>query len=137
MGKMNLDQVIEAPKSQYMNEGMQAYFRDFLNEQKCALLEAMDADMTSIAGGEVTLDVVDRATSEESTFMNLRHLERRTKLLRKIEAALMRLEDGSFGYCELTGEPIGVARLLIRPTATLSIEAKERQEHFERIEGDD
>jgi DnaK suppressor protein len=81
-------------------------------------------------------DPADRATLEEEHALELRARDRERKLLKKVEAALLRIEDGSYGYCEETGEPIGVARLLARPTATLSIEAQERREMKQKMFGE-
>jgi len=78
-------------------------------------------------------DEADRATLEEEHALALRVRDREDKLLAKIEAALRRIEDGSYGYCEETGEPIGLPRLLARPTATLSIEAQERRERRQKL----
>jgi DnaK suppressor protein len=82
-------------------------------------------------------DLVDRASSETDRSLELRTRDRQRKLISKIEAALRRIEDGSYGYCEDTGEPIGLARLDARPTATLSLEAQERHERRERVHRDD
>ena len=82
-------------------------------------------------------DVVDRASSETDRAIELRARDRQRKLISKIDAALRRIEDGSYGYCEETGEPIGVGRLEARPTATLSLEAQERHERRERVHRDD
>ncbi len=82
-------------------------------------------------------DVVDRASSESDRAIELRARDRQRKLISKIDAALRRIEDGSYGYCEETGEPIGLGRLEARPTATLSVEAQERHERRERVHRDD
>jgi DnaK suppressor protein len=82
-------------------------------------------------------DLADRATSETDRSLELRTRDRQRKLISKIDEALRRIEDGSYGYCEETGEPIGLARLDARPIATLSLEAQERHERRERIHRDD
>ena len=82
-------------------------------------------------------DVADRASSETDRAIELRARDRQRKLISKIDAALRRIEDGSYGYCEETGEPIGVGRLDARPIATLSVEAQERHERRERVHRDD
>jgi DnaK suppressor protein len=82
-------------------------------------------------------DLADRATSETDRALELRTRDRQRKLIGKIEAALRRIDDGSYGYCEDTGEPIGLARLDARPIATLSLEAQERHERRERVHRDD
>ena len=82
-------------------------------------------------------DLADRATSETDRALELRTRDRQRKLISKIDAALRRIEDGSYGWCEETGEPIGLARLEARPIATLSVEAQERHERRERVHRDD
>jgi DnaK suppressor protein len=82
-------------------------------------------------------DLVDRASSEADRALELRTRDRQRKLISKIDDALRRIEEGSYGYCEETGEPIGIARLEARPTATLSVEAQERHERRERVHRDD
>jgi DnaK suppressor protein len=82
-------------------------------------------------------DLADRASSETDRALELRTRDRQRKLISKIDEALRRIEDGSYGYCEETGEPIGVARLDARPIATLSLEAQERHERRERVHRDD
>ncbi len=85
---------------------------------------------------EITTDPSDRATLEEEYTLELRTRDRERKLLKKVEKSLRMIEDGSYGYCEETGEPIGVPRLLARPMATLSIEAQERRERVQKLYGD-
>jgi DnaK suppressor protein len=82
-------------------------------------------------------DLVDRASSESDRALELRTRDRQRKLISKIDEAIMRIDDGSYGYCEETGEPIGLPRLEARPTATLTIEAQERHERSERVHRDD
>ena len=82
-------------------------------------------------------DLADRASSETDRALELRTRDRQRKLISKIDSALRRIEDGSYGYCEETGEPIGLARLEARPSATLSVEAQERHERRERVHRDD
>ena len=81
-------------------------------------------------------DPADRATIEEEHALELRTRDRERKLLKKVQAALKRIEDGEYGYCEETGDPIGVARLMARPTATLSLEAQQRRELKQKMYGD-
>ena len=85
---------------------------------------------------EITTDPSDRATLEEEYTLELRTRDRERKLLKKVEKSLRLIEDGSYGWCEETGEPIGVPRLLARPTATLSLEAQERRERVQKLYGD-
>ncbi len=125
-----------APSSdeEYMNERQLAYFRDKLLAWRDALLEEVQGTLDGLrdtAHHEVG-DDVDRATREADQALELRTRDRCRKLVRKIDQALARIEDGSYGYCEETGEPIGLARLEARPVATLSVEAQERREIKER-----
>jgi DnaK suppressor protein len=117
-----------------MNERQLAYFRDKLLAWREALLEEAQGTLDGLrdtAHHEVG-DDVDRATREADQALELRTRDRCRKLVRKIDQALARIEDGSYGYCEETGEPIGLARLEARPVATLSVEAQERREIKER-----
>ena len=84
----------------------------------------------------VVPDPADRATSEEEHALELRTSDRERKLLKKVQAAIKRIDDGDYGYCEETGDPIGVARLMARPTATLSLEAQQRRELKQKMYGD-
>jgi len=97
-----------------------------------------NADQTTNNLRETTIvpDPADRATIEEEHALELRTRDRERKLLKKVRAALKRIEDGDYGYCEETGDPIGVARLLARPTATLSLEAQQRRELKQKMYGD-
>lgn len=118
----------------YMSPRQLAYFRRQLLQWQEELLAESQRTMQSLRDDnhpEVG-DEADRAAREEMQALELRTRERYRKLLAKIDAALERIADGSFGYCEETGEPIGVGRLLARPIATLSVEAQERHEQRER-----
>lgn len=125
-------QIRRAPKKHYMNKEQLEFFRGLLKEQKVEaenhLLEAKGN--LSHAGREN--DDLDKAQIEEENRLMLRIVERETKLMRKIEFALRRMHTGEYGYCEVTGEAIGVERLLIRPTATMSADEKLLQEQMER-----
>jgi DnaK suppressor protein len=120
----------------YMNEEQLAFFRQRLLDMKAQLL--LSATQTAETLRELTnpSDPADRATLEEEHGRELRARERESKLLAKIESALHRIDDGSYGYCEETGEPIGLGRLLARPTASLSIDAQERRERVQKTIGD-
>lgn len=118
----------------YMSPRQLAYFRHQLIQWQDELLAESQRTLQSLRD-DTHLDVgdeADRATREELQALELRSRERYRKLLAKIDDALERIADGSFGYCEETGEPIGVGRLLARPIATLSVEAQERHEQRER-----
>lgn len=114
------------PQREYFRARLIAWKRDLLLEGKSALTQLqVNADNQA--------DDIDRAATQTERELALRAGERRNNLLRKIEQALARIEDGSYGYCEETGEPIGLRRLEARPIATLSIEAQEKHERRERV----
>lgn len=122
----------------FMNERQQEYFRLKLLAWKAEILEESRATIASLQEDSPPLpDLADRATSETDRGLELRTRDRQRKLIAKIDAALRRIEDGSYGYCEETGEPIGLSRLEARPIATLSLEAQERHERRERVHRDD
>ena len=121
-----------------MNERQQEYFRRKLLDWRSEILREAKFTLEHLAERERNHpDLTDRATSEADHAIELRARDRQRKLIAKIDAALLRIEDGSYGYCEETGEPIGLRRLDARPIATLSIEAQERHERRERIHRDD
>ena len=105
-----------------------AFFRNLLEIKRASLLRAAHETMNHLQEFEPTSDVSDRASLEEDHFLEFRVRDRERKHLHAIDEALARIQDGSYGICEQTGEMIGIARLLVRPTATLSIEAQEQQE---------
>ena len=122
----------------FMSERQLEYFRTKLQAWKDDILrEARGTVIHLQAETENHPDLVDRASSESDRALELRTRDRQRKLIAKIDSALRRIEDGSYGYCEETGEPIGLARLDARPTATLSLEAQERHERRERVHRDD
>jgi DnaK suppressor protein len=122
----------------FMNERQVQYFREkLLNWKEDILREARETLSHLQAETENHPDIADRASSETDRSLELRTRDRQRKLISKIDDALRRIEDGSYGYCEDTGEPIGVARLEARPIATLSLEAQERHERRERVHRDD
>jgi DnaK suppressor protein len=122
----------------FMNERQRLYFRqkleswrdDILKESKETLVHLQDEN-------NVLPDIADRASTETDRSLELRTRDRQRKLISKIELALKRIEDGSYGFCEETGEPISLRRLDARPIATLSLEAQERHERRERVYRDD
>jgi DnaK suppressor protein len=128
--------LLQAPEKDYMNEAQLAFFRQRLLELRAQLLNNADDTGQHLRENEVTTDPSDRATLEEEYTLELRTRDRERKLLKKIEKSIKLIDDGSYGYCEETGEPIGVARLLARPTATLSLEAQERRERVQKLYGD-
>jgi DnaK suppressor protein len=122
----------------FMNERQQDYFRQKLLAWKNDLLKEANATLQLLQDeNQNQPDFMDRASSETDRALELRARDRARKLIVKIDAALRRIEDGTYGYCEETGEPISIKRLEARPIATLSIEAQERRERFERLYRDE
>ncbi len=129
-------QLLAAAAKDYMNEDQLAFFRQRLLDLKRELLANVRDTSEHLRETEAASDPSDRATQEEEQAIELRTRDRERKLLKKIEEALSRIDDGTYGFCNETGEPIGVRRLLARPTATLTIEAQERRERMQRMFGD-
>lgn len=122
----------------FMNDRQREYFRRKLRDWKEEIIRDSELTLTAMqSDSDSHPDLVDRASSEGDRAIELRARDRQRKLIAKIDAALARIEDGSYGYCEETGEPISLARLDARPIATLSIEAQERHERREKIYRDD
>ncbi|WP_320141574.1 RNA polymerase-binding protein DksA [uncultured Cohaesibacter sp.] len=122
----------------FMNERQIEYFRLKLQKWKDDILKESRETLQHLQNENSNHpDLVDRASSETDRAIELRARDRQRKLISKIDAALKRIEDGSYGYCEDTGEPISLKRLDARPTATLSIEAQERHERREKVYRDD
>jgi RNA polymerase-binding transcription factor len=125
-------------KEAFMNERQQEYFREkLMNWRNDILVETKGTLHNLQIDNEVQADAADRASSETDRAIELRARDRQRKLVAKIDSALKRLETGTYGYCEETGEPIGLKRLDARPVATLSVEAQERHERRERVYRDD
>ncbi len=123
---------------EFMNPQQQAYFRHKLLRWRQDLLREAEDTLASLsAGGINEADLTDRASVETDRALELRTRDRARKLISKIDQALERLDNGTYGYCEESGEPIGLRRLEARPIATLSIEAQERHERMERVHRDD
>ncbi|MDP1739410.1 MAG: RNA polymerase-binding protein DksA [Caulobacter sp.] len=122
----------------FMNERQLEYFKQKLMNWKDEILRESRETVTHLQKEtENHPDLADRATSETDRALELRTRDRQRKLISKIDEALRRIEDQSYGYCEETGEPIGLARLEARPVATMSVEAQERHERRERVHRDD
>ncbi|MBK6335378.1 MAG: RNA polymerase-binding protein DksA [Betaproteobacteria bacterium] len=130
------EDLLKAPERDYMNEAQLAFFRQRLNDIRDQILRNADNTGEHLRENEVTTDPSDRATLEEEYTLELRTRDRERKLLKKVEKSLKQIEDGSYGYCDETGDPIGIPRLLARPTATLSLEAQERRERVQKMFGD-
>ena len=125
-------------KEAFMNERQKDYFRaKLLIWREGILIESRETLATLQEENQNHADIADRASSETDRSIELRARDRQRKLISKIDSALRRIEDGSYGYCEETGEPISLKRLDARPIATLSIDAQERHERRERVYRDD
>lgn len=123
---------------EFMNALQVEYFRQKLLRWRADLLREADGTLASLSEGGITeSDITDRASVETDRALELRTRDRARKLINKIDQALMRIETGNYGFCEESGEPIGLRRLAARPIATLSIEAQERHERMERVYRDD
>jgi DnaK suppressor protein len=123
---------------EFMSPRQRAYFRQKLMAWRQDILDQSKETLSHLQQEtENHPDITDRATSETDRALELRTRDRQRKLISKIEAAIRRIEDDSYGYCEETGEPISLARLEARPIATLSLEAQERHERRERVHRDD
>jgi DnaK suppressor protein len=137
LGPRNVRPYRERKGEQYMSRDQLDHFRGILSNWKRDLMEEVDRTMSHMKDEAANPpDPNDRATLESEFALELRTRDRERKLIRKIEEALSRIDDGSYGYCVETGEPIGVKRLEARPVATLCIEAQERRERREKQYGD-
>lgn len=134
ISKLTDDDILKMPDSDYMNEVQLEYFRNKLIQNEAEILE--NAKKTTQAFQEQETNYIadpsDRATIEEEYALELRTRDRERKLLQKIRKAIQLIESGDYGFCEDTGESIGLKRLVARPTATLSIEAQERREKMQK-----
>jgi DnaK suppressor protein len=131
------EEILAMPDAEYMNEKQMAFFRLKLLKLKQDILNSAGETTEHLREDTVIVpDPADRATIEEEHALELRTRDRERKLLKKIEQSIARIDAGDYGYCDETGEPIGVARLLARPTATLSLEAQQRRELKQKMFGD-
>ncbi len=139
MGIVELDIDYQPSEDEpFMNDLQQAYFRQKLENWKADILKESKSTIAVLQDESDKLpDAADRASSETDRSIELRARDRQRKLITKIDAALKRLDEGTYGYCEETGEPIGIKRLDARPIATLSIEAQERHERREKVYRDE
>jgi len=125
-------------KEEYMNEKQQDYFRMLLLEWKRSIHSAASATLQSLQDGPIReADLNDRASSETEWSIELRTRDRQRKLISKIDSALRRIDEGEYGFCKVTGDPIGLKRLIARPVATMTVEAQEAHERREKISRDD
>jgi DnaK suppressor protein len=120
-------------KEPFMNERQREYFREKLMNWRDDVLNGAKRPLQPLRDEQNQSDIIDRASSETDRELELRGRERQRKLISKIDSALARLDDGTYGYCEETGEPISLRRLEARPIATLSVEAQERHERKEKL----
>lgn len=135
---INLSQYVLSENDEFMNPNQQAYFRAKLISWKNDILREARETLGHLAEESANHpDLADRASSETDRAIELRARDRQRKLISKIDAALTRIDEGTYGYCEETGEPIGLKRLDARPIATLSIEAQERHERREKVYRDE
>jgi len=127
--------LLAMPAKSYMNAAQLRFFQDLLSRQRRALLDNATMTIDHLRDGEAEADPNDRASIEEENALELRIRDRERKMLPRVEAALQRIAEGRYGFCEETGDPIGLRRLLARPTTMYSIEAQERHEARQKIQG--
>jgi len=125
-------ELLAAPDSEYMSEAQLLTFKQRLYDEEKTLRDAAESTSHHLQETDAAPDPTDRASAEEEHTLELRVRDRERKLLKKIAQALKRIEAGTYGWCEETGEPIGIARLLARSTASLTLEAQERHEQRKR-----
>ena len=130
------EELLRMPESEYMNEAQLEFFRNRLQQMERELLANAGETTEHLRETVIVPDPADRATIEEEHALELRTRDRERKLLKKIQQALRSIDSGDYGWCEETGDPIGVGRLLARPTATLSLEAQQRRELRQKMYGD-
>jgi len=129
-------ELLAMPDADYMNERQLAFFKERLKQLEQDILANAGETTEHLRETQFVPDPADRATIEEEHALELRTRDRERKLLKKVQQAIARIESGEYGWCEETGEPIGIPRLLARPTATLSLEAQERREMRQKLYGD-
>lgn len=129
-------QLLAMKESDYMNDAQLSFFRAKLQQMERDILQNAGETTEHLRETVIVPDPADRATIEEEHALELRTRDRERKLLKKIQQSLAQIDSGEYGYCEETGEPIGLPRLLARPTATLSLEAQQRRELRQKMYGD-
>ena len=129
-------QILTMSEKDYMNEAQLAFFKARLKQLEIDLLKNAGETTEHLRETVLVPDPADRATIEEEHALELRTRDRERKLLKKIQQSIVRIDSGDYGYCEETGDPIGIPRLLARPTATLSLEAQERRELKQKMYGE-
>lgn len=132
------DDYVPGESEPYMNEAQQDYFRRLLLAWKKSILDAAAGTLQQLQDGPIREpDLNDRASSETDWGIELRTRDRQRKLIAKIDSALRRIEEGEYGFCEVTGENIGLGRLIARPIATMTVEAQQAHERREKVSRDD
>ncbi|MES2072617.1 MAG: RNA polymerase-binding protein DksA [Pseudomonadota bacterium] len=129
------EEILAMDSQDYMNEAQLAFFKSSLQQIERDLIRNASETSEHLRETELIPDPADRATIEEEHSLELRTRDRERKLLRKVQQCIVSIDDGDYGWCEETGEPIGLRRLLARPTATLSIEAQQRHELKQKLAG--
>ncbi len=130
------EELLKMPESEYMNAAQLAFFKEKLKSLESEILSNAGETTEHLRETQFVPDPADRATIEEEHALELRTRDRERKLLKKVQQSITRIDSGEYGWCEETGEPIGLPRLLARPTATLSLEAQERREMRQKMFGD-
>ena len=130
------DEIRAMGEGDYMNAAQLAFFKNRLQELERELLKNAGETTEHLRETVLVPDPADRATIEEEHALELRTRDRERKLLKKVQQSLQAIENGEYGWCEETGEPIGIPRLIARPTATLSLEAQQRRELKQKLYGD-
>lgn len=129
-------EILAMPESDYMNASQLEFFRNRLKQLEQDILTNAGATTENLRETQYVPDPADRATIEEEHALELRTRDRERKLMKKIAQSLARIDAGDYGFCDETGEPIGLGRLIARPTATLSLEAQQRRELKQKMFGD-
>jgi DnaK suppressor protein len=129
-------ELLRMPEDEYMSDRQLGFFRDRLRQLEQDILSNAGATTEHLRETQFVPDPADRATIEEEHALELRTRDRERKLLKKVQQSILRIDSGEYGWCDETGEPIGLRRLLARPTATLSLEAQERREMRQKMFGD-
>lgn len=130
------EQILKMNDKDYMNPAQLAFFRNRLKELEDTLIKNAGETTENLRDTPLVPDPADRATIEEEHALELRTRDRERKLLKKVQQSIASIDAGEYGWCEETGEPIGIPRLLARPTATLSLEAQQRRELKQKLYGD-
>lgn len=133
---LTVDELLAMPETDYMNPVQLAFFRNRLREMEQEILANAGTTTENLRETQFAPDPADRATIEEEHALELRTRDRERKLLKKVQQSLALIDSGEYGWCEETGEAIGLKRLLARPTANLSLEAQERREKRQKLYGD-